>query len=375
MDRPQVAAIERDLEKKIVFLTGPRQVGKTTLAKSLNKRWPHLVYLNLDSERDRPIIVRQEWDRKAPLIILDEFHKLKKWKSKIKGVYDTEGIPPRLLITGSARIDLYRRGGDSMVGRYFLHRLYPFSVSELKTRQPPRENLDQLIRLGGFPEPFLSQSEEEAQRWRKLHLERVVREDIQDLEPVRDIRSLLLLVDLLRERVGSPVSFAALARALEVSPHTIKRWIQVLEHMYVLFSVNPYHRNLARAILKEPKIYFYDTGTVRADEGIRLENTVAVCLRKWLHFLEDTRGMETRLHYVRDKEKREVDFVILKGNKIESLVEVKLSDDAISRALLYYHRRLKPLQSVQLVHREIKTRTVAGIQITAAAPWLAELDL
>src|SRR3989338_7680389 len=235
--RPQKAYIRKDLEKKMVFLAGPRQVGKTTLAKSYADVWPDLTYLNFDSDKDRPLMLKQEWNRKSPLVILDEIHKLKKWKSKLKGVYDTEGIPPRILVTGSARLDLYRRGGDSLAGRYFLHRLYPFSVRELRGHAAPKELLDQLMLLGGFPEPFFSQSEEEAKRWRKQNIERIVREDVQDLEPVRNIQTLLLLVDLLRKRVGSSISYSSLAGDLEISPHTVKHWIQILENMYILFPV------------------------------------------------------------------------------------------------------------------------------------------
>jgi len=301
MERLQKALIAKDLDKKIVLLSGPRQVGKTTLAKSLSSAWPNPYYLNWDSDRDNKTILRQEWDRKAPLVILDEIHKMKGWKSKLKGIYDTEGVRPRLLVTGSARLDFYRKGGDSLAGRYFSHRLYPFSVSELKNQGKPHEILDQLMTLGGFPEPFLSQSEETYKRWRKQHLDIIIRQDLRDLEPIREIASLVLLVDLLRERVGSGVSYASLAGDLQVSPHTVKRWIQALEQMHVVFLVTPHHRNLARAILKEPKIYFYDTGAVQGDSGVRLENAVAVCLRKWLHYLEDAHGNDTRLHYVRDK--------------------------------------------------------------------------
>lgn len=156
MERLQKKLIESDLNKKMVFLTGPRQVGKTTLAKSFAKEWPHCIYLNYDSEKDRPVIVKQEWDRKSGLVIFDEIHKLKKWKVKLKGIYDTEGISPRILVTGSARLDTYRRGGDSLAGRYYSHRLYPFSVRELRGQGDPEEILSRLLRVGGFPEPYLS---------------------------------------------------------------------------------------------------------------------------------------------------------------------------------------------------------------------------
>lgn len=375
MDRLQVTPIQKDLDKKMVFITGPRQVGKTTLALSLKKVWPQLSYLNFDADEDRLIILKKRWDRKSPLVILDEVHKLKKWKSHLKGVYDTEGIPPRLLVTGSARLDVYRRGGDSLAGRYFLHHLDPLSVRELRGQGRPEEILDQLMTLGGFPEPFLEQSDVGAERWRKLLLDRVIREDIQDLEPIRELQSLRLLIDLLRERVGSPLSYASLSQDLQVSPHTVRHWIQILENMCVIFVVTPFHRNLARAILKEPKIYFYDTGAVRGDRGIRLENAVAICLLKWVHFLEDTQGKDLRLHYIRDKEKREVDFAIAEADRVTHLIEVKLSDTSLARSLAYYHQLLSPKETVQLVHAPIRRQSVGDISILPAAPWLDGLEI
>ncbi|MBI2343985.1 MAG: ATP-binding protein [Deltaproteobacteria bacterium] len=375
MKRLQEQDIQDDLNEKMVFLSGPRQVGKTTLARACAAAWPSMTYLNFDADRDRRVILQETWDRESPLVIFDEVHKLKQWKRKLKGIYDTEGIPPRILVTGSARLTLYRRGGESLAGRYLLHRLYPFSVRELRGTAPPAELLENLLRFGGFPEPFLAQSEKRAARWRKQHLERIVREDVQDLEPVRDIQTMLLLIDLLRARVGSPISMASLARDLELSPHTVKKWIHTLEHMFVCFVVTPYHRNIARAILKEPKIYFFDTGAVLGDDGARLENTVAVSLLKHLHYLEDSAGKDVRLCYLRDKEGREVDFMTMVDRRIESLVEVKTGDTRCAKSLKYYHERLQPRQSIQLVRKLSRTLSEQGIAIRPAADWLDTLSI
>lgn len=375
MKRPQKALIKRDLNQKIVILTGPRQVGKTTLAKSFSDPWRDLYYLNYDASEDRKIFIKKEWDRNTDLVVFDEIHKYRKWKTHLKGVYDKEGIPPRLLVTGSARLDFYRKGGDSLAGRYFLHRLYPLSVAELKKQGDPQEILEQLTALGGFPEPYLKGSETAGRRWRRTHLDRIIREDIQDLEPVKDVGTLILLVDLLKDRVKNTISYSNLARDLEVSPHTVKKWLATLENLYVIFMVRPYHKNIARAILKEPKVYFYDSGAVVGDLGAKFENTVAVCLRKWLHYLEDSQGRKTALHYIRDKEKREVDFAVFIDGKLEYLIEVKASEKELDRSIYYYSKKIRPTKSLQMTYQPIRSRTVEGIQIQSAAPWLAKLDI
>jgi predicted AAA+ superfamily ATPase len=374
MKRLQESVIREDLEHKMVFLSGPRQVGKTTLAQSLKHQFSSFSYYNYDEGSDRKIILNKVWDRTSDLIVFDEIHKLKKWKTHLKGTYDTEGIPPRLLITGSARLDVYRRGGDSLAGRYFHHRLYPFSVRELKGQSPLQATAEALLRFGGFPEPFLGQSEKRAARWRKQHIERIVRVDIQDLDPVRDIQTLILLIDLLKERVGSPISYHSLALILEISPHTVKRWIHILQSMYVLFLVSPYSRNIGRALLKEPKVYFYDTGAVLGDEGVKLENLVANCLLKHLSFLEDSQGANTRLHYVRNKEKKEVDFLTVVNGKIQHLLEVKLADSSLSPSLPYFQAILSPAECMQLVLRLARTKTAKGIPICSAAEFLETLE-
>jgi predicted AAA+ superfamily ATPase len=370
--RSLLPQIRQDLEQKIVLLSGPRQVGKTHLSQEL---FPgRSEYLSFDSIPHRKIIRDQSWSRKWELIIFDEIHKMKEWKRWIKGIYDTEGVRPRLLATGSARMDIFKRGGESLAGRHHLHRLHPLSVAELKGILPPQETLTRIIQFGGFPEPFLSQDQETANRWRMSHLDRIIREDLIDLERVREVKQLEILVELLSERVGGTLSYASLAKDLQVSPHTVKKWIQILERLFVIFVVTPYTKNIALSILKEPKIYFYDTGRVTALGGARLENAVACALLKRQHFLEDTRGETLSLHYLKDKSHREVDFITLRKKTVEYLIEVKESDDQPSNALKYFGERLKPVKTMQLVQKLNRELQFGRIEILEAARWLASLE-
>lgn len=364
--------IIEDLEKKIVLLSGPRQVGKTDLSKRLFPS--QFDYLNFDTATDRQVIRKQSWSRKHELIIFDEIHKMRDWKRWLKGIYDTEGVRPRLLATGSARMDTFRRGGESLAGRHHLHRLHPFSVAELKGIFPAKEALDSLLQFGGFPEPLLSQSEESSKRWRRSHLNRILREDLLDLEKVRELKQLEILVELLSERVGSTLSYASLAKDLEISPHTVKKWIEILERLFVIFIVTPYSKNIARSILKEPKIYFFDTGRVTAQEGSRLENTVACALLKRQQFLEDTRDESINLHYIKDKTKKEVDFLTVKEKRLEYLIEVKTSDEQLSPSLRYYSEKLKPQKAIQLVQHLKREQQIHGIELLDAAQWLGALE-
>jgi hypothetical protein len=248
MERYLNECIRKDLQEKIVLLSGPRQVGKTTLAKQLTSSH---VCLNYDAAADRRILQSQEWDRDCDLAVFDELHKMKRWKAWIKGVFDTEGTTPQLLVTGSARLDAYKTGGDSLAGRFFSYRLHPLTVHEICTflEESPQTALDKLLTLGGFPEPYLKNSETFAKRFRRMHTDTIVREDLLDLEKVRDIKSIEILIDLLRDRVGATTSFAALANDLQVSIHTVKHWLQILENLYIIFSVRPYHKNIARSLL------------------------------------------------------------------------------------------------------------------------------
>jgi predicted AAA+ superfamily ATPase len=371
INRKLAQQICKDLEKKIVLLAGPRQSGKTTLAKTL---FSADCYLNFDSGEDRRVIMAQSWPRDVELVIFDELHKRKNWKTWVKGIYDKEGVRPRLLVTGSARLDITRRGGDSLAGRHFLLRLHPFSVAELKDEFSPNEALSRILSYGGFPEPFLANNEEDVKRWRLNYLDRILRQDLIELEDVRQIKSIEILVDLLADRVGSTISFASLARDLEVSPHSVKKWIQILESLYVVFVVSPYSKKLSRSLLKEPKVYFYDTGRVKNEPGARFENAVACALLKDLHYRSDVHGEKTHLYYLRDKEKREVDFLCEVDGKVHSIVEAKVSDSAPSSALHYYSTKLNPKNIIQVVHTLAEERQYGDIRVVPAAGWLATME-
>lgn len=339
-----------DLKKKMVFIGGPRQVGKTTLAKTiLAGNYPQGRYLNWDYDEDRQDILQKQWSHDNNLLVFDELHKFPRWKSWIKGVYDVEQERHSFLVTGSARLDVYRRGGDSLMGRYHYWRLHPFTLDEFPVGFSPEEALTRLMTVGGFPEPFLDNNEREARRWRRERFDRVLREDVRDLESIRDIQLLGLFLDLLRRRVGGMLTLSNLAGDLQISPKTARAWLETLERMYLVFCVWPYTQSLPRAIQKPPKAYFFDNGDILGEEGARFENLVASTLLKRLHFLEDRDGYRYELRYIRDKEGREVDFVILKEGEIEELIEVKLGDETISRSLAYYLERLKPKRAVQIV--------------------------
>jgi predicted AAA+ superfamily ATPase len=349
MKRYLEKSISNDLKEKIVLLSGPRQVGKTTLSKQLTSSH---VYLNYDAASDRRIIHAEEWNRDTELVIFDELHKMKNWKSWIKGIYDTEGISPPLLVTGSARLDTYRKGGESLAGRFFYYRLHPLTVKEICDflGEESQTALDKLVRLGGFPEPYLKNSETFAKRFRRIHTDTIIREDLLDLEKVRDIKSIEILIDLLRERVGSTTSYSSLANDLQVSIHTVKHWLQILENLFIIFPVRPYHKNIARSLLKESKYYLYDTGAVQGDLSAKLENTVACALLRELHLIEDTTGSKVALHYLRDKEKHEIDFLTVVDNSPTCMVEVKEGDNNFSSSLFRFHSMLKQVKPFQIVY-------------------------
>lgn len=366
--------ILQDLDKKMVFLSGPRQVGKTTLAKDILlkdfKDKKLSSYLNWDDDEDRTRIIKNEYS-KDNIIVFDEIHKYARWRNYLKGIYDKKNTNFKILVTGSARLDLYRRGGDSLQGRYFLHRLFPYTVKELGIKNS--NELRQLMELGGFPEPFFSSSKKERDRWALSYRTRLFREDIRDLEQLKDLGSMELLSSRLPELVGSPLSYNALREDLQVSHNSAVRWCDILERLFYILRVSPFGSPKIRAVKKEVKHYQMDWSLVE-DLGAKFENLVAVHLLKWCNFLEDTEGRELELRYFRDSNQREVDFVVTDKRKPILFVEVKYGSKQISPHLIYLKNKFPDVRAVQLIEKDdIHSFDKNNIELISAVKFLGDL--
>jgi uncharacterized protein len=359
-----------DLAEKMVFLSGPRQVGKTTLALRVigasDQRHP--AYLSWDDVRTRPRIRNGELPPAQPRIVLDEIHKYARWRNLVKGLYDTREPGQSFLITGSARLEIYRHGGDSLHGRYHSYRLHPVSLPEAGGG---RDALDGLLRFGGFPEPFCRGSERHWRRWQRERLDRVVRDDVRDLERVREVSLVELLIDALPLRVGSPLSVKSLREDLEVAHDTVERWLTILENLYVCFRIAPFGPPRIRAVKKERKLYLWDWSMV-SESGPKFENFVASHLLKLCHFLEDTEGHRMELRFLRDTDAREVDFVVIRDRKPLFAVEVKTGERDVSRAVRYFKERVAVPMWYQ-VHLGTKDAIVDGVRLLPFARFCHEI--
>lgn len=366
--------VRDDLAHKMVFIGGPRQTGKTTLAKRLcqesgcdvNQR-----YLNWDAAEDREKIIKEVFPTGSGLLILDEIHKYSRWRQVVKGLFDKRGKELQILVTGSARLDYYRRGGDSLQGRYHFYRLLPLTCAEVGGFSAG--TVEDLLTYGGFPEPFILQSEQETRRWSREYRTRVIHDDLSSLENVQDLALIESLVMRLPELVGSPLSINALREDLQVSHQSVSRWLNMLENLYMIFRLYPFGASKIRAVKKEAKHYHLDW-TVVADRGARFENLVACHLLKWCFFLQDTGGRDIELRYFRDVDKREVDFVITEDGRPTQFIEPKIRGRDAGLALKYLKKKFPSAGATQVtLENDLDLMTKDGIRICPAFRFLGEL--
>jgi predicted AAA+ superfamily ATPase len=351
--------------RQMAFVTGPRQVGKTTTCRGLADS-----YLSWDNRDDRrkiqagPAAVAEDLGldvlRAGPRIVaLDELHKFGRWKNFLKGLFDTYEARVRLLVTGSSRLDVFRRGGDSLMGRYFLFRMHPLSIAErirqdvpAQPIQPPaklaQRDFDALWTYGGYPEPFVTRTRAFHVRWRDLRRQQLVREDVRDLTRVQELGQLDTLVSLLEERSGTQLVYSGLAGELGVAVETIRRWLDLLEGLFLGFRVRPWFTNVAKSLRKEPKWFLLDWSAVD-DPGARAETLVACHLQKAVQGWTDLGLGRFELRYLRDKQKREVDFVVIRERKPWFLVEVKTTKTQLSPELGYFQQQLRAPHAFQAV--------------------------
>lgn len=391
-------AVEEALtvDRKMAFVAGPRQVGKTTLARSILDD-PDGSYFNWDLESHRRRILRDPehfWTERArgrTRLALDEIHKYPRWKRFLKGLFDTRGADLEIIVTGSGRLDVYQRGGDSLLGRYTLNRLHPFTVGELLANGRQRvlapadfadrigahesirgaaEALDRIERFTGFPEPLFAGRVERLRRWARSRRHLVLREDLRDLTRIRELGLIDQMVALLPERVGSPLSVNALREDLGVAFDTAKGWLETLGRLYYLFELRPFAGKLARTLRREAKVYLFDHTEIDSP-GARFENLVALHLHKLVDAWNDRGHGDFELWYVRDKERREVDFLVTDRRRPTLLVETKLADTQPSPDLRYFRERLAPKHAIQVVRHGAAARRQDGIFVAPADRFLA----
>ena len=372
MKRIYTAVIREHFKRyqQMVFLVGPRQAGKTTVSLMAKEFTNQFAYLNWDNMDHRKIILEgvnsvagfAELDRlaaQAPIVVFDEIHKYGKWKVFLKGFFDMYKGKAKIIVTGSSRLDIYKKGGDSLMGRYFSYRLHQLSLAELgrvdlskeeinKPFKSKNNDFEKLFKNGGFPEPFIKDDPKFLNRWKNLRQEQLIREDIRDLSRIQELGQMELLAEILKHQAGQLVNYSNLANKINVSSVTIRRWIKTLQSFFYCFTLQPWSGNIPRSLIKEPKTYLWDWSNID-DEGSRAENLIASALLKAAHYWTDCGIGQHALWFIRDKEKREVDFLVSRDKKPWFLVEVKLSSKAgLSKNLIYFKEKIKAKHAFQV---------------------------
>ena len=355
--------------RQMVFLMGPRQVGKTTLSLESASEWPKHFYFNWDNAAEKLLYIKgpdaiarqaglDELTEQKPVLIFDEIHKFGKWKNFLKGFFDLYEKKTKIIVTGSARLNIYKKGGDSLMGRYFYYRIHPLSVAEIASPnliqeeiRPPapiaESDWTALLEHGGFPEPFIQRSKAFSRRLRAIRKDQLFREDIRDGTRIQELGQLELLAELLRKQAAESMDYQSLAKKVGVSIDTIRRWLEVLKSFYYCFSIHPWSKNITRSLIKEPKLYLWDWSLVD-EEGHRNENLVASHLLKATDFWNDRGFGEYGLYYLRTKDKIETDFLVTKNRKPWFLVEVKTKAKGLSPALYHFQKETEAPHAFQV---------------------------
>lgn len=400
MKRLYESVIKKHLEEHelMAFICGPRQVGKTTIAQEVVIPGSPTLYVNWDNLDDRIKILEgprslvegillSTVSEQCPILILDEIHKYEEWQTFVKGIYDTYKNQIKIIVTGSARLKAYRRGGDSMMGRYFLYRMHPLSIGELAytersgTLMPPKkvpdEQVTQLLDLGGFPRPFISGDPTFARRWRGLRHQQLMTQDLRDISDIKLVSRLEVLARLVAGQTGQLFNYSSMAKKIRVSDQTVRQWMDTLEELYYCFKIHPWSKNIERSLLKTPKYYLWDWSGIE-DPGARYENFVASHLLKAVHFWTDSGLGEYELFYIRDKDQKEVDFLIVENSHPWILIETKCSEKkSLSKSLMHFYEQLKPQYCIQLAQNmpyvEFDVRELDRPKIVPMSTFLSQL--
>ena len=369
--------LRRDIKEKIIILTGPRQSGKTMLSKNLYPKNISYDYFNYFDASDRLALEKKQWNRNCKYLVFDELHIKKNWKRWLKALYETTGLNPGIIVTGSATLEAFRRSGDSLAGCFFSFRLHPLDLREIHNinkRKSPDSILSRLLEVGGFPEPYLKGTKQFYNRWKRTHTDSILKEDMLELDRYRRISQMQTLLEILKSCVGQTVQYEYLSKILQCDGKTVKKMLDLLEGLYLIFKISPYYKNINKSIRKQPKYYFYDIAQVD-NIGARFENLVACTLLKHNHFKEDCYGETRGIYYLRNRDKKEIDFLITENKKPIQMVEAKWKDDKLSKNFDVFSKDLPmSVDKIQVVRELSREKTTSeGHQIRKASSWLLSL--